>query len=476
MDPALLLSVGGAVVAVVVGGGTAAAVAVRRARERRRAGAAPGGVAAAAVPPLTEVEREAGVALVRSDERVRLAADELGFAIAEFGDGAAAQWQPALDRARGRLGEAFRLNQQLNDHVPDTAEQRREWAERIVALCRSADAAVDEQRASFASRRATAQRTPAEVDRLRTEAARIRGSIGGARATLAELAERYSDDALAPIADAPRQADELLDFAERSARVAESRLAAARDEEADAVVRAGAETAQRARGLLVAVDGFEARALQAEATLAAMIAESTAELAEARAIPEQERGGRIDDAITDLQAGMDGAAALTGRRDPIGTLSTLRRANTALGDAVADREQSVQRRARLKSQLVTALDDAERQIDAARALVADHRAPVGPDARTRLAEAERELASVTDEREPEPALARARRAAALAAEAGALARDDVARASARNYGPPADWGYRRRGGGGADVIGGVLGGLAIGGLLDGIGDMGDLFD
>jgi hypothetical protein len=164
--------------------------------------------------------------------------------------------------------------------------------------------------------------------------------------------------------------------------------------------------------------------------------------------------------------------ALGDRVDPVGSLSALRLANSALDDAVAERTERAERQERLRTQLVTAIDDAERQIAAARQLITDYSAPIGPDARTRLAEAERGLTEITEEREPEPAIARARRAATLAAEAAVLARADLERTQSY-VGPD----YRRGGSGrGQDVFGAVLGGLAIGGLLDGLGDMSDFFD
>jgi chromosome segregation ATPase len=467
MDLVLLL-----VVAAALAVGTAITVAVFRSRargqqlrleqERQIAGR------------LVELEQRAGSALVRADERVRLANDELGFAIAEFGDAAAAEFRAALERAKQRLSEAFQMNQRLSDHVPDTDEQRRDWNERIISLCQSAESSLKEQSEAFAARRAAAHRIPSELDRVRAEIARIRQSVPPARATLASLAERYSAGALDPVAANADQAEQLLEFAGRSAEVADARLAASRAPEASAALQAAAESTQRAEALLDAIDSFEVEAIKAEAALAAMIAESNAELAAARELPESTRRASIDAAIANLERALESLPAPGSLRDPIGALSAVRRANTALDDAVAEHTQRADRRERMRAQLVTAMDDAERQIAAARGLVLDYGAPVGPDARTRLAEAERELAELPTEREPEPAIRRARRAAALAAEAGAIARADLERMHAAQYeGYGAPRGYGSTGSG---VIGGVLGGLAIGGLLDGLGDLGDFGD
>jgi hypothetical protein len=301
----------------------------------------------------------------------------------------------------------------------------------------------------------------------------VRNTIPSAQDTLLRLAERYSQSALTPISANPDQAESLLEFAERSTQVAQSRLAASLDAEADKAAHAAAETVRRAEALVAAVGRFEVEALQAEATLAAMVAESRAELGEARYLPDAERRGRIDEAIGALEREL---AALPGpgeRLDPVGSLSAVRRANANLDNAVAERAQRAERKEQLRAQLLTAIDDAERQISAARELITDYRASVGPDARTRLAEAERELSVMTQESEPETAIVRARRAASLAADSAAFARADLERG--QGYGgwdsPQSNYGRTSSG-----LVGGVLGGLMIGGIFDGLGDVGDFFD
>ena len=474
MDPGLLI------VVLALGAGLAAVGAIASRRSRARATAEQAERDRQAAAQLTELERAAGVALVRADERIRLADDEVGFAIAEFGEDAAAEFRAALQRARQRLSEAFHLNQLLSDHVPDTDAQRLEWNQRIVSLCQSAESTVAEQAAAFAARRATVRRTPSQIQKVRADIERTRQSLPAARTALTALAERYADSSLTPVAANADQAEQLLRFAERSTEVAESRLAASRDSEADAAVRAAEEAVKRADALLDAVDSFEVEALQAESTLAAMVAESHAELSAARAMPAPERRGRIDAAIASLEGALAALPGPGARLDPIGSLSALRQANTALDEAVAERTQRVLHQERLRTQLLTAIDDAERQIAVARSMITDYRMPIGPDARTRLAEAERQLAGITEERDPELAFARARRAAALAADAAAYAQADLQNMQGYGYGGGyGPGGYGPRGGisiGGGQILGGVLGGLAIGGLLDGLGDLGDFGD
>jgi hypothetical protein len=432
---------------------------------------------------LDRLEKTAGAALVRTDERIRLADDELGFAVAELGEAETAELAGALQRARERLGEAFYVHQLLHDHVPETDEQRREGFSRIIALCESAEAALGEQAAAVATRRASLRRTPSAIEQVRVEVGRVQGELDGARHTLARLAEQYTDDALLPVEDNPAQAERLLEFAARSAEVAGKRLADQQPGEAEAAARAAAETAQRADGLLRAVASFEIEALRAEAALGAMIAESRTEIASARALPAPQRAGGIDAAIVALEAALAELPPPGERSDPIASLTRVRQANTALDDAVRDRTERDERSRRVQAQLGPALDDAERQVASARGVIDDYRAPVGPDARTRLAEAERELAGARAATDPERALHGARRAAALAAEAASLAHRDLARAGSGqrwdggwNDGYDDGWGRPRGRSGGSGALGAVLGGMVLGGILDDLGDMGDFGD
>ncbi|GAA1735629.1 hypothetical protein GCM10009809_33530 [Isoptericola hypogeus] len=433
-----------------------------------------------------ELERlgtAAGSALVRADERARLAEDELSFAVAELGERDTADLAPLLRRARERLGEAFHLHQLLHDHVPDTEEQRREWFSRVVDLCRSADGLLDELDSGLSARRTTVRATPEVLERVDGEVTKVRARIADAHDDVARLRASYSDNALRPVADNPEQAERLLEFASRSTAAARRRLAAQQTGEAGAAARAAEESVRRAEGLLVAVADFESEALRAEAALGAMVAESRTELAQARALPAPQRAGRVDTAIAALEDSLAALPAPGAPADPVASLSRVREANTALDDAVADQVERDQRQRRMSAQLAPALDDAERQVAAARAVVDDYRAPVGPDARTRLAEAERELTAARAEHDPERAVAAARRAAALAAEAATLAHRDIARGghgqrwdggwNGPRQGGGYGGGYGGRRGSGSDVFGAVLGGMVLGGILDDLGDLGD---
>ncbi|WP_418276883.1 hypothetical protein ACNHYB_02940 [Isoptericola jiangsuensis] len=432
------------------------------------------GLAADTESELTRLATQAGSALVRADERTRLAEDELAFAEAELGTDGVADLVGHQRRAREQVREAFHLNQLLHDHVPDTDTERRDWSARIVGLCRDAESVLDTLEQGLAERRRAARATPDALDRIAAQTDRVRDAVASARRDLAELADRYTPAALRPVADNPDQAARLLDFAGRGLASARRTLDDGDPGRASATARAAEESVGRAEGLLKAVRDFEADALTAEAALGAMVAESRDELAQARALPAPQRSGAVDAAVDSLQEALDALPAPGAPADPVGSLTRVRQASTALDDAVRRRLEHDGRTRRAAAQLTPALDDAARQIATARAVVEDYRAPVGPDARTRLAEAERELAAARTLSEPEQAVDTARRAASLAAEAATLAHRDIARASHGQHWGAQHAGGRPRGGvGGSGAFGAVLGGMVLGGILDDIGDMFD---
>ncbi len=177
-----------------------------------------------------------------------------------------------------------------------------------------------------------------------------------------------------------------------------------------------------------------------------------------------------------LEAALSALAPTGSINDPFTELSSLRGANTALDDAIAKARYRLENPLPSLQQVQHALDDADRQLGVARGLIAGHRGWIGADARTRLAEAERlrvdvpALLPAEDTREE--ALAGARRVAQLASEALQLAQRDIDSSRPRDdgWGGGGGWGGGRRGGGGGDIVQGVLGGLVIGSILDGIFD------
>lgn len=420
-----------------------------------------------------DLARRAEQALVAADERIRTTSDELAFAQAELGDSLTADLKAALEAVRLHLREAFQLHQLNHDEIPDTVEELRTRNARIAQLCEWAESLLDEKTGTLAETVAKVRRAPEVTAQVRRDAEALAARIPQARDTIARLSSRYSETAMRRIASSGDEAEQLIAFATHGADVSERRRAAKQNEEANLALETATEAVRRAGAMLDAVEDFEIQALRAESTLANVVADSRGDIVAARNAPQTPE---VTAAAAALEAAL-GALAPTGTpNDPFAELTQLRAANSALDDAIAKAQYRMEHPLPSVDQVQHALDDADRQLGVARGLIAGHRGWIGADARTRLAEAERLRVDVPGmiaaEDTREQALSSARRVALLASEALQLAQRDIdsSRPQQQSWGGDGWGGGGRRGGGGGDIVSGVLGGLVIGSILDGIFD------
>src|SRR6478735_5603590 len=428
-----------------------------------------------------EIARRARTALVAADERIRLTTDELSFAEAELGTEPTQELRTALVAVRAHLAQAFHLHQLNHDEIPDTPEELRTRNARIVQLCEWAEELLEDRTQALAEPIARARRAPEIIAGVRADAERLRARLPQARETVERLAARYSADAMKQVDANPAQAEQLLDFAEHSASVAERRREAGQREQANLALEACTEAARRAATLIDAVETFEVEALRAESTLSAIVEDSREDLIVARTAPQVPA---VTAAMADLDAALRGLPAAGVNTDPFTQLTRLRDANGALDAAIAVARERAARPIPPMDHVRHAIDDADRQLAVSRDVIAGHRGWIGADARTRVAEAERirvdldrflgtSAAAVTsiDEDHREEALAMARRVGFLANEGLQLAQRDIDAARPQGGGPwGGDQGWGGGGRGGGSGMNGILGGLVIGSLL------GDIFD
>ncbi|ALX66708.1 hypothetical protein [Microbacterium sp. XT11] len=418
-----------------------------------------------------DLARRAEQALVATDERIRTTSDELAFAEAELGGSLTADLHAALTSVRTHMREAFQLHQLNHDEIPDTPEELRTRNARIVQLCDWAQDLLDEKTSVLAESVAKVRRAPEIVAQVRADAAALKARIPQTTETVARLSSRYAESAMKQIVESAAEAEQLIAFAVHGADVSERRRAAKQNEEANLALETATEATRRASALLDAVEDFEIEALRAESTLAEVVADSRSDLIAARTAPQVPE---VAAAVAALQEALSSLSPAGTPGDPFAELSRLREANTALDDAIAKARYRAENPLPSIQQVQHAIDDADRQLGVARGLIAGHRGWIGADARTRLAEAERLRADLTEllpaEDTREQALASARRVAYLASEALQLAQRDIdsSRPQAPGWGG-GGWGGGSRGGGG-DIASGILGGLVIGSILDGIFD------
>ena len=433
-------------------------------RSRRRRPAVAGGAPAVEQLSTAELARRAASALVDTDDAIKTSEQELGFASAQFGDAAAAEFAQALASAKQSLGEAFTLKQQLDDEIPDSEEQTRAWNARIVELCAAANAGLDEKAAAFDELRKLEQNAPEALARVQDARGKTAAALDEASARVRQLSAQYAPEALSTVADNPAQARQRLDFAAAQLAAAQASIASGDGGEAAVAIRAAEEAVGQAGLLENAIGKLAADLGEAEKGAAALIVELEGDIAAAGALPDPD--GRVAAAVAVARQQIDAArAGLTaGARRPLAALQGLEAANQQIDGIVAGVRTAQAQAARAQQMLGQQLLQAQAQVSAAEDYITARRGAVGAEARTRLAEAGASLvqAQQLQTTDPTQALQSAQRATQLAGVAIQSAQNDVG----------AFQGGGMMGGGQSNssgMLGAVLGGIVINSLLGGGG-------
>jgi hypothetical protein len=176
---------------------------------------------------------------------------------------------------------------------------------------------------------------------------------------------------------------------------------------------------------LDAIDPRRDELASAEKSIADLVTESAGAIEAAKTLrdapPDPDSATAVNDAIAALQGEL-ASAAKPGRRDPAAQLDDLVDASDKLDLAVAAAQNQQRRLDGARAALGGAMVSAKSQIAAVTDYIDGHRAGVGADARTRLAEAQRQLMLAQNESDPVSALDIARRAQTDARDADALAK------------------------------------------------------
>jgi hypothetical protein len=390
---------------------------------RRRSGAQPS--SASGLPAL---RTRANILLVRADEAVTGGEDELGFAVAQFGETRTARFAAAMTDARAKLAEAFRLQQALDDAVPESAQKKREWTLQIAALCEAAIAAVAGQDRDFSRLRGVEADSPARIADLEARVATARDRLTTAAATLDRLRAGY-DPALLGADDPLAVATTALDDAAETIADARGRVTPSGVNTVSGLLEDAEGSLRRATAALDGIDRLSARLDAAASALDALVVSSGRDLDEARAerdtAPDADSGAAIIRAISDVETARSSVVAGDARRNPVAGLDALSAAVATLDTALASARNQAQRLEHARTALAGTLVSAHSQIDGLKSLVASGGRSVGAEARTRLAEAERQLMLAEAEADPVEALDAARRAVTHARDGDALAHYDA---------------------------------------------------
>lgn len=446
----------------------------RRARKRREADLAaaqrvdPTDPSALAAVPLETLDELSRSIVVEVDNAVRTSDNELTLAVEEFGEQRTAPFSAAVTAARTALTQAFNARQILDDTVPETPAQRRDLLTRVIVAAARADRELDTQREAFGQLRDLVINAPARLDVLTQQMVDLTTRIAPAEQALAELSRQFAPTALHSVADNIDTAKQRLAFADQNITNARALVARPAGQQAGLVdsVRAAESALGQARTMLDAIDSAAGDISRAIATLPEEIADVQAGIAAADT--QLSRGG-VDEAAA-LKAARDAAAQAvataqeSGNTDPLGAFSALTQADADLDRLLAAVAEERQAQERLRRSYEQALAAGQSRVRGVSDFIDTRRGSVGPEARTRLAEAVRQLQAAQDKAadnstESLPtAIAHANSATSLAMQAQQLANNDVSYASQA---------YNSQHYGGGSNSGAVLGGIIIGNILSG---------
>ena len=427
-----------------------------------------------------ELQGRASAALLELDEAVKTSQLDLDYARAQYGPDAVVGFDQVLATSRDELSRAFTLRQQLDDDVPEDEPTTRQMLGEILRLTEAADRGLDEQAEAFGRLRDLEKNAPAVLEALAPRIAALRDRIPQEERRLADLRSRFAESALAPVRDNVTEARARLAAAEQEVHEALDALGAGRPGDAVGDIRAAEDAVAQTTTLLDAVGRLATDLEAAGGRVAEVRAETEQDLAEARALVAAGNRSGLGPQIARAEAALTAAdAALRpadgSPPDPLTALRQLEEADIALEQALSVARDAQTQIRRAAGALDQAVLTARSTIAAAGDFIATRRGAVGPEARTRLAEAQRHLDVAVDQGRDDPvvALREAHQAATLAQQALDRAQDDVARWSGGGYGGPGGfgggYGGHGRGRGGVDLGSLVLGGILLGGRGGGFG-------
>jgi uncharacterized membrane protein YgcG len=444
---------------------------IHRQRKRRRHDAEvaaakridPTDVNALATVPLEALDELSKQIVVDVDNAVRTSENELQLAAEEFGATRTEPFKRALGNAKAALAQAFTVRQTLDDDVPETPLQRRQLLTQVITSAAKADRELEAQQGAFEALRNLVINAPDRLDSMTQQMVALTARLEPAQQTLTGLHQQFSDSALASVAGNVDEAKQRLTFADENIGKARGLVSAPSSDQTALIdtIRSAESALQQSQTLLDGIDSAATDINRAIAGLPAAVADIQNGIDAAATQLQQANTPQADALASTRQAAVQAVedAEANKETDPLGTFTRLTKADADLDrllEEVAQQRAEGQKQAQVLDQ---ALFAAQSRVKAVSEFIDTRRGSIGPEARTRLAEAARKLEEAQAEKTSSPAeaIAQANSAATLAAQAQALANDDVSSAQV-SYAPQ----YSRQ-----SDMGSVLGGIIIGNILRG---------
>ncbi len=424
--------------------------------------------------PLDKLRLQADQLLVAADDSIRSSQQELGFAEAQYGKQAVQVYLEDIEQAKTHLSESFRLQQQLDDDIPDTEQDQRSWLNEIIDRCQKVNHSLQAHANEFKQLRQLEQNAEDRITEVSANQEPLNQRLSARVADLERLAGRYDASAVAQIKDNAEQAAERLTFASSALKQASQKLA--NDRPNAAILIQNAEEAQdQADVLLKAINKAGEALEQAQQDLKSSMALAERDLAQAKAFMANGSNPGLASAVAGVESALNNTkqALNSDRYNPLALITQLDEAVRPLSEALSSSRDRAQQEQSARAQLDSLLHTAASRISGTDDYIRARRGGVRSSARTRLAEAQRtfdEARSLSGS-DPLRAVGSAQRAIQLADQAAQMAENDVSGfdgfGGSRGYGNYGNYG-RGRGGGMFDGIGGaMLGGILINTILGG---------
>lgn len=459
-------------------GGTMYVVGKRRKNKRTAA------AAARRAAEFKERSDNAGIELVRMDNLIRSAEEEVQFATAQFGGEVTADYGSAVQAAKQRAQDAFALQGKLFDHIPDTEQEQDSWLGEIEAITQTTARELSEHQQRFAQLQQRQSQVPQLVAALNDRIPALRSRHDELTNWLTSVKPQLDAESIAPIGADMEQSDRMLQLAALETENAQQGWDAG-DRGAAIVDVTDAESAiTQAADLLDSLDAARQQIIDAPAAIASKTRDVTQLLLQLeqlhRTDPSVIDAGE-QSAISKARAELTATEQLGGvYRNPITTTSRLITVESTLQSILQESMDEKTRLDHARAALVGEISDARAEVAVVERYINSHRGGLSSAPRARLAQAVSQLnrAEAMHSDNPLQALEHAREAARLARKARSDAEDEMTRYDAANYwsggvsygGSWSRYGgnrrYSRNSSGstvGDAIIGGIIGGLLSGG-------------
>jgi uncharacterized membrane protein YgcG len=375
-----------------------------------------------------ELAKQANSRLIETDEALREAEQELGFAEAQFSEDEVEPFRQSIAAAREELNLAFVVRQQLDDETPEDPETRRRLLQQIVGHCDKALAGVNQQKERLRQLRELEKNAPTVLNKLPEQIEQLRARIGTARETFNRLSE-YNPESWRSITGNGSEAEKRLAAAD--AAVAEGNRALGSSDN-----RGAARAAQQAQiavaeadQLLDAIDHMEESLREARTQLQPEIAAAESDVRQARTFIQGYSGedrGRYAALLGEAERSLTLAAQEAGRQSPdyLAAIKAARHANTTADDVLAGAREAAEQRQRLEAGYGAAMREARTSVTRAEDFIGGRHRGIGNRARTRLAEARRHYETARSAGPTDAGIKEAEAAERLADQAYDNARED----------------------------------------------------